>query len=116
MDNPQLLWPCVASVPVLAGLLWWLAPRLWNWWTRNRPPNLARPTSTHDALGSNTPVFDGGNPHMARGGSFQCDGSPSPPSSPVTGPRGTIGVGSLTLTPTHPRRLSLRSAALNPGR
>ena len=120
MDAPQtLIWPGLVSVPVLVGLLWWLAPRLWSWWQNNRPPP-NRPVSPPHQNGPGTPVFEGVNPYLCRNqGSDQWgDGSPSPPSSPLTGPfRGTTSITAVgSLTPSHPRRLSLRSAALNPSR
>lgn len=128
MDAPQtLMWPGLMSVPVLVGLLWWLAPRIKSWWQNYSTNNRLTPHRPDSPLpapaapnGPVSPVFEGVHPYPCRiQGSDQWDGSPSPPSSPLcfTPQRGTTSstaVGSLT--PSHPRRLSLRSATLNPSR
>jgi hypothetical protein len=121
MDSPQLLWPGIAGVPVLIGLLWYFGPRLWQCWLRTHrtPMSPPPPVPSHDP---HTPLTGGRYEIRCEDGG----GSPSPPSSPwlctVSPPPTDIRVssaptvvGSLEL-PSRPRRLSLRSAALNPSR
>lgn len=130
MDDPQVIWPGVVCVPVAMGLLGWFAPRIWRWWMRTRlggggavpsgnnggnhhpdhsPPNT--PTQVYED-GPSTSVFPiPVGTHIPYTRTSRDDGSPSPPSSPLTDP--TRGTGSLTVY-HHPRRLSLRSAALQP--